>query len=314
MQMIDLRSDTVTLPTRPMREAMNQAELGDDVMGEDPTVNRLEAYAAQLLRKESALYLPSGTMANLAAVLAHCQRGDEVILGNLSHTFLYEAGGIAALGGIHPYQVQNQSDGTLLLEDVERAIRPDDFHFPTSRLVCIENTQNRCGGVVLSVEYTHAIAELAHGHGLKIHLDGARIFNAAIALGVAPAELVGPVDSVMFCLSKSLCAPIGSMLCGSRDFVQKARRIRKQLGGGMRQVGVIAAAGLYALEHMVERLGEDHVRAQALATELSGIEGLQVEVVVPRTNMVYIRLGEHLKVTPKELADELLKRVEALLD
>ncbi len=263
MNFIDLRSDTVTLPTPAMRQAMAEAEVGDDVYGEDPTVNRLQQLAASLVGKEAGLFVPSGTMSNLAAVLAHCNRGDEVILGNKSHTYLFEGGGLSALGGVHSCQIPNQPDGTLALEDIQNAIRPNDIHQPPTRLVCLENTHNRCGGVALSPEYTRQVAELARQHNLSLHLDGARLFNAAVAQGVRAKELAGPADSVSICLSKGLSAPVGSVLCGSKEFIQRALRIRKQLGGGMRQAGILAAAGIVALETMVERLADDHRRGSA---------------------------------------------------
>ena len=250
MNTIDLRSDTVTKPTPAMREAMAQAEVGDDVYGEDPTVNRLQAMAAELLGQEAGLFVPSGTMGNLAALLSHCGRGDEFILGDKAHTFLYEAGGAAALGGLHPHTIPNQADGRLRLEDIRAAIRGDDPHLPPTRLVTLENTHNRCGGAVLTAAYTRSVCELAREHGLRVHLDGARIFNAAAALDVDVADLTAPVDSVTFCLSKGLCAPVGSVLCGSKEFIDRALRMRKQLGGGMRQVGVLAAAGIVALEQI----------------------------------------------------------------
>jgi threonine aldolase len=291
MKWIDLRSDTVTNPTPAMRLAMAQAELGDDVYGEDPTVNRLEALAAEKMGKEAGLFIPSGTMGNLAAILAHCGRGDEVILGHLAHTFLFEAGGISALGGVHSHQVRNQPDGTLALEDIRLAIRPDDPHDPITRLITLENTHNRCGGVPLTVEYTEAAGALAREHGLRLHLDGARIFNAAAALGVPVSALAGPADSVTFCLSKGLCAPVGSVLCGSADFIRRAHRMRKQLGGGMRQAGVLAAAGIVALEEIVPCLPDDHARARRLARSLAGVSGLVLDPG-PFTNMVFCALSE----------------------
>lgn len=307
--MIDLRSDTVTKPTQEMRRAMAEAPVGDDVYGEDPTVNRLQEISAELMGKEAGLFIPSGTMGNLAAILAHCDRGNEVILGNYSHTFLYEAGGYAVLGGIHPNLIPNQIDGTLAIEDIENAIRPDDPHQPITRLVCLENTHNRCGGASLSVEYTIAVSELTKKHNLKLHLDGARIFNGAIARGVSARDLAAPTDSVTFCLSKSLCAPVGSVLCGSKDFIKRAHRVRKQLGGGMRQAGVIAAAGIVALETMVERLAEDHERARKLARGLETIQGIVLDPGTPYTNMVYVNLsrdGQHLDADL--IAQELAKR------
>lgn len=292
MEIVDLRSDTVTLPTPEMRQAMANADLGDDVYGEDPTVNRLQEVAADMLGKEAGLFVASGTMGNLAAALAHCQRGDEVILGKKSHTYLFEAGGISALGGVHSCQLPNQPDGTIALDDIRAAIRPDDDHCPVTRLVCLENTHNRCGGVSLSVEYTRSVGQLVHQHGLQLHLDGARIFNAAAAQGVSAKELAAPVDSVTFCLSKGLCAPVGSVLCGSKEFIARAHRIRKQLGGGMRQAGILAAAGLMALEQMTGRLSEDHARARRLAAGLAQIPGVILDPGTPYTNMVFLSLAE----------------------
>ncbi len=286
--MIDLRSDTVTLPTPAMRRAMAQAELGDDVFGEDPTTNRLEAMAAERLGHEAALLTVSGTMSNLVALLTHCGRGDEIILGDCAHTFLYEQGGSASLGGIHHYALPNQPDGTLRLADIERAIRdPANVHFPRSRLICLENTHNRCNGAPLTVEYTDAVCALARRHGLRVHIDGARIFNAAVALGVEVSALARNADSVSFCLSKGLAAPVGSLLCGSKPFIAEARRWRKVVGGGMRQSGVIAAAGIVALEEMVARLAEDHANARRLAEGLSDIPGLAVNPAAFQTNIVY---------------------------
>lgn len=292
MKVVDLRSDTVTFPTPAMRAAMAEAEVGDDVYGEDPTVNRLQRMAAEKLGKEAGLFVASGTMGNLVAILAHCQRGDEVILGNRSHTFLFEAGGISALGGVHSCQLSNQADGTLDLAEIRSAIRGADDHEPISRLISLENTHNRCGGIALGLEYTRSVAELAHQQGLKLHLDAARVFNAAIALGIDARNLVEPVDSLTFCLSKGLCAPVGSILCGSEAFIHQARRIRKQLGGGMRQAGILAAAGIVALQEMIERLEEDHRRAAVLANELSEIPGLVLDLGMPQTNMVFLSLAE----------------------
>jgi threonine aldolase len=244
-------------------------------------------------------------MGNLAAILAHCNRGDEIILGNLAHTFLYEAGGMAALGGIQPHTVPNQPDGTLKLEDIRAAIRPDDAHHPITRLITLENTHNRCGGAALSVTYTQAVSDLAREHGLLLHLDGARIFNAAAALEVDIADLVAPVDSVTFCLSKALCAPVGSILCGGGEFIARAHRIRKQLGGGMRQAGVLAAAGITALEEIVPRLAQDHVHARALAEGLAQIPGIVPDTTQPPSNMVYLSLGENIPLNAGEVAEKL---------
>ena len=287
---IDLRSDTITQPTEAMRRAMYEAEVGDDVYREDPTVRRLEELAAAMLGKEAGLLVTSGTQGNLAAMLAQAGRGDEVILGNRSHIHIFEQGGIAALGGIHPRPVPNQPDGTLRLEDIRAVIRPENIHFPRSRVVALENTHNLCHGSPLSVAYTQAVADLARAHNLRLHVDGARIFNAAIALGVPARALAAPADSLMFSLSKGLAAPIGSVLVGDRDFIEEARRARKVLGGGMRQAGVIAAAGIVALTQMVDRLAEDHARARRLAEALANIPGLHVDLDRVRTNIFYVEL------------------------
>ncbi|MFN2120018.1 MAG: low-specificity L-threonine aldolase [Anaerolineales bacterium] len=311
MELVDLRSDTVTKPTPEMRQAMANAEVGDDVYGDDPTVNRLQEMAADLMGKEAGLFVPSGTMGNLAAILAHCRRGDEVIIGDKNHSFVFEAGGLSAAGGVHSHQVPNQGDGSLRLEDVEAAIRPDDPHFPVSRLVCLENTHNRCGGTVQSVEYTNQVSALAHSHHLGVHLDGARIFNAAAALHVDASELARPADSVTFCLSKGLCAPVGSVLCGSKDFIHWAHRARKMLGGGMRQAGILAAAGLVALTRMVARLEEDHVRARRLAKGLANIRGLQLDPGTPATNMVFFNLGPEIRPSADQVV-QLLRQAGIL--
>ena len=307
MEYIDLRSDTVTKPTPEMRAAMAEAEVGDDVYGDDPTVNRLQEIAAELMGKEEALFVPSGTMGNLLALLAHCQRGDEVIVGNQSHIYLNEAGGMSALGGIQPCPVQNQPDGTLALDDILGSIRTEDVHHPITRLVCLENTQNICGGVPLTPAYTRQVAELAHQNSLLVHIDGARIFNAAIAQNVPVKDLVGPADSVMFCLSKGLVAPVGSMLVGSRKFIRRARHIRKMLGGGMRQVGIVAAAGIISLEKMLHRLADDHVRAKKLADGLRQVRGLVVDKDSPYTNMVYLNLADDITIDSKQVGAKLMK-------
>ena len=305
-EFVDLRSDTVTKPTPEMREAMAEAEVGDDVYGDDPTVNQLQVKAAEMLGKESALFVPSGTMGNLLALLVHCSRGEEVICGDKSHIYVNEAGGMAALGGIYPHPVPNQKDGTLRLEDIRASIQPDDSHRTITRLVCIENTQNMCGGVVLSVDYTQQVGQLAKEHGLKFHIDGARIFNAAAALNVDIKELVAPADSVMFCLSKGLVAPIGSMLVGSKEFIAKAHRLRKMLGGGMRQVGVMAAAGLVSLEKMAGRLKQDHARAKSLYEGLKQVKGLRLEAE-PASNMVYFSLEDRIQLTENQIVAEMKK-------
>lgn len=308
MEFVDLRSDTVTKPTPAMREAMAKAEVGDDVYGEDPTVNRLQEMAAEMMGKEAGLFVASGTMGNLAGVLATCQRGDEVIVGNKAHTFSFEAGGISVLGGVHSCQLPNQPDGSLALEDIEAAIRPDDPHDPISRLICLENTHNRCGGTYQTPDYMNRVSEFAHGRGLSVHLDGARIFNAAAVQGIKAKELAGPVDSVTFCLSKGLCAPVGSVLCGSKEFIRKAHRLRKMLGGGMRQAGILAAAGIVALETMTGRLSEDHARARKLADGLKQVPGLVLDPEVPATNMVFLSLIPEVKSDTSEVIEELKRR------
>ena len=307
MKKLDLRSDTITLPTKEMLDSIASAELGDDVFREDPTVNQLEDLAATEFNKEAALFVPSGTMANLVAVLSHCQRGDEVILGAQAHTFLYEAGGISAFGGVHSHQIPNQEDGTLLLEDIKKAIRKEDVHFPSTRLICLENTHNRCLGMPLSVDYTNSVSEIAKNNSLSVHVDGARIFNAAVSLDVSVTELTDNIDSVSFCLSKGLSAPAGSMLCGNKDFIEKARRNRKALGGGMRQAGVLAAAGLVALEKMTDRIIDDHKNARALAEGISNIEGISINLDRVMTNIIYFSL-DHPKVGGALLLEQMAKK------
>lgn len=288
--MIDLRSDTVTHPTPAMREAMARAEVGDDVYGEDPTVNRLEELAADMLGKESALFVSSGTMGNFIALLAHCARGDEIIVGDQAHIFTSEQGGASVLGGIAMYPIRNQNDGTLRLDEIENAIRADDVHNPRTRLICLENTQLRMNGAPLAIEYLKQVRALADAHQLKIHTDGARIFNAAVALDVNVQEIARTSDSVQFCLSKGLAAPIGSMLVGTRAFIAQARRARKLVGGGTRQAGIIAAAGIVALETMVERLAEDHANAKYLAEQLADMPGIELDPATVKTNMVIFSL------------------------
>ena len=307
-RVIDLRSDTVTLPSPDMRQAMFTAQLGDDVFGEDPTVNRLEAMAAERMGKEAALLVPSGTMANLICLLTHCRRGDEAIMGHLAHTFLNEAGCSAAVGGIHPRTVPNQPDGTMNLDEIEAAIRnPNNLHYPISRLICLENTHNFCSGAVLSPEYMGQIRALADRHGLSVHLDGARIMNAAVALGAPPAELTQDVDSVSFCLSKGLAAPVGSLVCGTSQFIREARRNRKLLGGGMRQAGVLAAAGIVALETMVDRLAEDHANARRLAEGLAMLPGVLLDPEQIHTNIVVFGLRP-TAISPQQLVAGLAAR------
>ncbi len=281
--LVDLRSDTVTRPTAGMRRAMMDAEVGDDVFGDDPTVNRLQALLAERLGFEAGLFMPSGTQSNLTALMTHCQRGDEVLVGQQAHTYRYEGGGAAVLGSIQPQPLEHEPDGSIALERIAAAIKPDDPHFARTRLLALENT---IGGKVLPLPYQHAATDLAHERGLATHLDGARLFNAAVALGVAPHEVATGFDSVSVCLSKGLGAPVGSVLLGSREFIDRARRPRKMLGGGLRQAGVLAAAGIFALEHHVARLAEDHANAQRLADGLRGIEELSVDG--PHTNMVFV--------------------------
>ncbi|UCD08375.1 MAG: low-specificity L-threonine aldolase [Dehalococcoidales bacterium] len=303
MKIIDLRSDTVTHPTQAMRKAMFEAKVGDDVYGEDPTVNRLESTAAEMMGKEDALFTTSGTQSNLIAVLTHTVRGDEIIVGNNSHIFLNEVGGAAALGGVVMHTIQNDSSGHFDLNDIERTVRGENIHYPKTTLLCMENTHNHCGGTVLDRVYTNKVCELTDAHGIKVHLDGARIFNAATALNIPTQLLTESVDSVSFCLSKGLSAPVGSMLCGSNDFIKKARKIRKMLGGGMRQAGIIAAAGIVALETMIDRLGEDHINAKRLAKGLESIKGINTNPDSLPTNIVMFSLESDL--SPKRLIDDL---------
>ena len=281
--MIDLRSDTVTKPTPEMRAAVAAAEVGDDVWGDDPTVAALETKTAELLGKESAIYVSSGTQSNLCALLAHCQRGDEYIVGDAAHTYRYEAGGGAVLGSIQPQPVRTLDDGRIDLEHVEAVVKPDDVHFARSRLLCIENTHD---GRVLPLDFHRSAAKVAARHGLKLHLDGARLWNASVALEEPLSALAEPFDTVSVCLSKGLGAPIGSVLVGSAETITEARRWRKMLGGAMRQSGLIAAAGIHAIENHIDRLAEDHVNAERLAAGLDAIPG--VRVTRQATNMVFV--------------------------
>jgi threonine aldolase len=298
---IELRSDTLTVPTPEMREAMAAADVGDDVFGEDPTVNKLQEMAAEMLGHEAGLFVSSGTMGNLSALLSHCNRGHELICGEQSHIFYYEQGGMAALGGVMPRTLPNQPDGALRLEDIAGAVRGDDQHFAVTRMIALENTQNRMGGAPLTPAYTQQVAEFAHARGLALHIDGARIFNAAAALGVPVCELTRYADSVTFCLSKALSAPVGSVLVGSKVFIAKAHRARKALGGGLRQAGIIAAAGVVALETMPQRLPADHANARLLAETLAATPGLRVDVAKVRTNMVYFDLADDVSFDAAEL-------------
>ncbi len=304
MHIVDMRSDTITQPTPTMRRAMSEAEVGDDVFGEDPTVNRLEEMVARRLGKEAALFVPSGTMANLVSQLTHCGRGNEMILGDQSHMFVYEQGGCAAMGGIHPRCLENKPDGTMALADIEAAIRPDNVHFPRTKLIVLENTHNRCSGNPLDVGYMHSVGELARRYGLKLHVDGARLFNAAIALGLDAGDLVAEADSVSICLSKGLAAPVGSVVAGNTDFISEARRNRKVVGGGMRQAGILAAAGIVALTEMVDRLADDHENARKLAESLANMEGLSIDLDVVMTNIVFVDVTQK-GMTAQMLAERL---------
>ncbi|CAI8585081.1 unnamed protein product [Vicia faba] len=305
---VDLRSDTVTKPTETMRVAMSNAEVDDDVLGRDPSCFRLEKEMAKITGKEAGLFVPSGTMGNLISVLVHCDiRGSEVILGDNSHIHIYENGGIATIGGVHPRTVRNNEDGTMDIHLIEAAIRDPmgELVFPTTRLICLENSHGNTGGRCLSVEYTDRVGEVAKKHGLKLHIDGARIFNASVALGVSVDRLVRAADSVSVCLSKGLGAPVGSVIVGSNSFITKARRLRKTLGGGMRQVGILCAAALVALQENVEKLESDHKKARFLADGLNEIKGLRVNTSSVETNMVYIEIEESLQTTAAKLSKDL---------
>jgi threonine aldolase len=299
MRYADFRSDTVTRPSDAMRAAMARAEVGDDVYGDDPTVNRLEELGAAMLGKEAALFASSGTQTNLLALLTHCGRGDEYIVGQDAHTYKYEGGGAAVFGSIVPQPIELETDGSLDLAKVASKIKPDDFHHARSRLLCLENTQ---GGKVLSLEYQREAAAFAKRRGLALHLDGARIYNAAVKLGGPASEIAANYDSLSVCLSKGLGAPAGSLLCGPAPFIKEARRWRKVLGGGMRQAGIVAAGAIFALERNVERLAEDHANAAFIAAELSGQPGLEILPRSGETNMVFLRLHQ---ANPAELAASL---------
>ena len=289
-RIIDLRSDTVTLPSDEMRKAIISANLGDDVFGEDPTVNKLEGIAANMLGKDAGLLVPSGTMGNLVSILVHCPRGTEIILGDKAHTFVFEAGGISAFGGIHSRQLKNQPDGIIKISDIQSAIRVDNIHFPKTSAIALENTHNLCNGSPLSPDYIKGVAQIAHNNDMKLHIDGARIFNAAVALDIDVKKLVTRADSVTFCLSKGLSAPVGSVICGSKEFIYHARRNRKALGGGMRQAGIIAAAGIYSLDNMLDQIKEDHKNAQRLAEGIDKIEGLWIDLENIKTNILYFNI------------------------
>tara|TARA_Y100000758_G_C16047256_1_gene420294 strand:- start:407 stop:1459 length:1053 start_codon:yes stop_codon:yes gene_type:complete len=293
MATIDLRSDTVTKPSAEMRQAMADAEVGDDVYGEDPSINKLQQKAADLLGKEAGLLMASGTMSNLVAALTHCKRGDEIIMGDQAHMFWNESAGASALAGAQLRLVPNDPQGRIDLDDLKNAIRPKgNVHMPPTTLICLENTHNRCSGGVLTPDDTKRVADIAHDAGAKVHLDGARLFNASVSLEVPPAALVQDVDDVSFCLSKALSCPVGSILCGSNEFIEGAHKWRKMVGGGMRQAGVLAAAGLVALDNMVERLADDHSNAKRLAEGLANIEGISVDPTSIQTNIVIFEVAE----------------------
>ncbi|XP_063234318.1 uncharacterized protein LOC134537610 isoform X2 [Bacillus rossius redtenbacheri] len=312
-RVIDLRSDTLSKPTESMRKAMYKAEVGDDVLGEDPTVNALEQKSAAMLGKESGLFVPSSTMANLIAMMAHCpERGSEIIAGDKSHVYRYEQGGASQVGGIMMCIIPNKPDGTFDLQQMERMVRPDDIHQPVTSLVCIENTHNICGGKVLPLEWLEELHERTSRLGLPVHVDGARIFNAAVALGVPPARLVERSASMSFCISKGLGAPVGAVLVGSTPFIARSRRLRKVLGGGMRQAGVIAAAGLVALDEMVGRLADDHRRATAIGRAINDFKSknYSVDVANLHTNIIFVKINPKV-VESQVLADRLATVIEA---
>jgi len=298
-RIIDLRSDTVTMPTDEMLKAITSAKLGDDVFCEDPTVNKLEEKAANIMGKEAGLLVPSGTMGNLVSILTHCDRGTEILLGNKSHTFYYEAGGISAFGGIHSRQLVNQSDGTIKIEDIKSAIRMDNIHFPKTSAISLENTHNLCNGSPLLPEYVQDVAHITHDNSMKLHIDGARIFNAAVALNVDVKDLVVDADSVTFCLSKGLSSPVGSIICGNEEFIYYARRNRKALGGGMRQAGIIAAAGIVSLDKMINQIREDHNNAQLLSEGIANIEGLSIDREHIKSNILYFDIKKEKTRSPK---------------
>ncbi|MCB8980024.1 MAG: low-specificity L-threonine aldolase [Ardenticatenaceae bacterium] len=305
MDRIDFRSDTVSWPTPAMRQAMANAPVGDDVYGEDPTVNKLEAMAAEMMGKEAGLFVASGTMGNLTAILAHGRRGDGAIVGEDSHTFRAEAGGMAVLGGIVPNPLPTDVYGRMDLAAVENAVYPDDPHYPNNRLILVENSYGAKGGYPIEPDYFQQIRHIADQHGLIVHMDGARIFNAAVALNLDPREITQHVDSITFCLSKGLCAPVGSVLCGSEAFIQQARRARKLVGGAMRQAGMMAAAGIVSLTEMVERLADDHANAKRLAEGLAEIPGIKLQPEMVKTNMFFFTLDEAVSVTPAQFVQRL---------
>lgn len=305
MDKIDFRSDTVSWPTPTMREAMAKAPIGDDVYGEDPSVNELERLAAAKVGKEAAMFVTSGTMGNLTAVLAHAQRGDEAIVGYNSHVYSSEAGGMAILGSVVPRALPTDKFGHMDLAAVETAVRADDPHYPRSRLICVENSYGNAAGYPITPDYFADIRQIADRHNLKVHMDGARVFNAAVALNIDVRQITDPVDSLTFCLSKGLCAPVGSVVCGSDEFIYQARRARKMVGGGMRQAGMMAAAGIVALHEMTERLADDHDQARLLAEGLAQIPGIEVDMELVNTNMVYFSLADDAALTADAVTQQL---------
>ena len=305
--MIDLRSDTVTLPTNEMKKFIINSPLGDDVYGEDPSVNLLQKKIAKIFNKEAALFVPSGTMANLISVLTHCNRGDEVILGDKSHIFYYEAGGISAFGGVHSHQLKNYADGTIKINDIENSIRDiGNDHFPKTKLICLENTHNACYGSVIDTDYFKDVKEIANDNNLSIHLDGARIFNAAIKLNKSVDELTKDCDSISCCLSKGLSAPVGSVILGTKNFILKAKHMRKALGGGMRQAGLIASAGIFSLDNMINRIENDHENAKILAKQLSDIKNIEINTNQVHTNIIFI-YNRHQSISNTKLLSTLEK-------
>jgi threonine aldolase len=313
MDKIDFRSDTVTWPTPAMREAMANAPVGDDVYGEDPTVNQLESLAAAKTGQEAGLFVASGTMGNLIAILTHATRGDEAIMGEDAHTYLWEAGGMASLGGVIPHPLPTDAIGRMDLAQIETSVRGDDPHWPHSRLILVENSYGSKHGYPIPTDYFASVRDVADRHGLAVHMDGARLFNAAVALNLDASQITQHVDSVTFCLSKGLAAPVGSVLCGSADFIHEARRIRKSLGGGMRQAGILAAAGIVSLNEMIERLADDHVHAQQLAQGLAQIPGIVVQPDMVKTNMVFFSLADNVSATVKQVIDQLQERANIWL-
>lgn len=313
MDRIDFRSDTVSWPTPAMREAMAAAVVGDDVYGEDPTVNALEALAAQKMGKEAALFVASGTMGNITGILSHATRGEQMIVGHDSHVMLWETGNVSTLGGIFPKTLPTDDIGRMDAHTIAKIVNSDDDHLPRSRLIHLENSYGQRGGYPVPLDYFSAVRVIADQHGLAVHLDGARLFNAAVALGVDPSEVTQYVDSVTFCLSKGLCAPVGSILCGSKSFIAKARRVRKSLGGGMRQAGILAAAGIVALNEMVDRLHIDHQNARKLAQGLASMPGIKVNPDMVKTNIVFFDLIDDVPFSSEEIVQRMRQKANVWL-